>query len=159
LSPAGTDGSSEHLLRSLDEAGLPAGARPPGFREPWQAQAFTLVVELAGKGLFDWPEWVARFSAEIREKPQLPGEDSESAYYRQWLAALEKIVVERRACAPEEIDQRQAEWRQAYFHTPHGHPVELANARLPRPDPHDHDHDHRQEASAGPVAVSKAVME
>ncbi len=155
MSPAGTDGSSEHLLRSLDEAGLPAGARPPGFREPWQAQAFALVVELAGKGLFDWPEWVARLSAEIREKPQLPGEDSESAYYRQWLAALERIVIDRGACAPAEVDRRQAEWRQAYLRTPHGQPVELENAQRPHPAPDDHDH--RHEASAQPVAVSKAA--
>jgi nitrile hydratase accessory protein len=155
LSPPRPDLPSERLLQSLHAAGLPAADRPTTFREPWQAQAFALVVALADAGLFDWPEWVARFSAEIRARPQERHEDSETAYYRQWLATLERIIVERDACAPDAIDRRQADWRQAYLHTPHGQAVALENAHLPCPERHDHDHHHA--ASPGPIAVSRAA--
>ncbi|HWL68170.1 MAG TPA: hypothetical protein VNS22_07265, partial [Geminicoccus sp.] len=87
--------------------------------------------------------------------PQQPGECAEDAYHRQWLAALEQFVVERAACQAEQIDQRQAAWREAYLRTPHGQPVELANAELPALPHHDHDHDTHDHLPR-PVAVAPA---
>lgn len=139
----------------------------PGFAEPWQAQAFACAIQLSRQGLYPWSEWVEVFSAEIKAKPQLPGEASDAAYYRQWLAALETIVTRKGAASPAEIESRQEAWRQAYLATPHGQPVELANAACPpsagahhhhhhHDHGHDHDHDHHHRERPKPVAVSPA---
>jgi len=136
-----------------------------GFAEPWQAQAFACAIQLSRQGLFPWTEWVDVFSAEIKAHPQKPGEGSNAAYFRQWLAALETIVTRKGAASPAEIDRRQDAWRQAYLDTPHGMPVELANASSApggaghSRHAHHHHHDdggHDGRASK-PVAVSPAV--
>lgn len=138
-----------------------------GFTEPWQAQAFACAIQLSRQGLFPWTEWVEVFSAEIKVHPQQPGEGSNAAYFRQWLAALETIVARKGAASPAEIDRRQKAWRQAYLNTPHGESVELANALGARAGAgHDHRAHHHHHADDGhdgcapkPVAVSPAVSE
>jgi nitrile hydratase accessory protein len=135
-----------------------------GFAEPWQAEAFACTLQLSRQGVFTWAEWVAAFSAEIKTAPVRPGETHNEAYYRQWLTALERIVGQKGAASPSEIDARQEAWRQAYLNTPHGAPVELANAACPPAEAghhhHDHDHDHAHEHdhrdAPKPVAVSPA---
>jgi nitrile hydratase accessory protein len=59
----------------------------PSFTEPWHAQAFAAAVAPSEAGFFTWSEWVDLFAAEIAREPQRQGENSEAAYYRQWLAA------------------------------------------------------------------------
>jgi nitrile hydratase accessory protein len=71
---------------------LPGRAGTPNFTEPWHAQAFGAVVTLNRAGCFTWAEWVEIFSAEIAREPQRDGEESEAAYYRQWLAAFERLL-------------------------------------------------------------------
>lgn len=46
---------------------IPRDAEGPIFAEPWQAQAFALVVELQNKGVFTADEWAQALGAEIRE--------------------------------------------------------------------------------------------
>src|SRR5271155_1692916 len=88
------------LPSSMDEAdALLRDTNGPGFAEPWMAQAFACAVQLSRQGLFSWSEWVEVFSAEIRAHPAQPGETSNAAYYRQWLAALETIVGLKGAAA------------------------------------------------------------
>lgn len=139
------------------------------FAEPWQAEAFACTLQLSRQGLFSWAEWVAVFSAEIKAAPVRPGESHNEAYYRQWLTALERIVGQKGATTPAEIDARQEAWRQAYLNTPHGRPVELAHAANPpaaaghhhhHDHPHDHDHHghgHHGHGAPKPVAISPAV--
>jgi nitrile hydratase accessory protein len=74
---------------------LPGRAGSPSFTEPWHAQAFAAVVALNEAGYFTWAEWVEIFSAEIAREPQHDGEESEAAYYRQWLTALERLIANR----------------------------------------------------------------
>jgi len=135
------------------------------FDEPWQAEAFACTLQLSRQGVFTWAEWVAVFSAEIKASPVRAGETHNAAYYRQWLTALERIVAQKGAASPAEIDARQEAWRQAYLNTPHGAPVELANATCPPKSAghhhhnHDHDHDHDDDhhhEPPKPVAVSPA---
>ena len=52
-------------------------------------------------------------SAEIKARPQTQGETANAAYFRQWLAALERIVGLKGAASSAEIDARQETWRQA----------------------------------------------
>jgi nitrile hydratase accessory protein len=128
----------------------------PVFTEPWQAQAFALAVELNRLGRFSWAEWVETFGAEIARHPAAPGEDPTHAYYRQWLAALEALIVAKGLSSGDELARRKEEWRVAYLRTPHGSPVELARAWSDECDgdePHDDDH---ARTTAGPIASSPA---
>jgi nitrile hydratase accessory protein len=74
---------------------IPADETGPVFREPWEAQAFALVVALHQAGHFTWPEWVDTMSAEIRRAQAAGDPDLGRTYYRHWLAALETIAVAR----------------------------------------------------------------
>jgi nitrile hydratase accessory protein len=130
-------------------------ADAPAFAEPWMAHAFACAVQLSRQGVFTWSEWVEVFSAEIKAHPAQPGETSNAAYYRQWLAALETIVGLKGAASTAEITERQAIWRQAYLNTPHGQPVELRHAATaPEAIAHDHDHHH---GVPKPVMISPAL--
>jgi nitrile hydratase accessory protein len=101
------------------------------FDAPWQAQAFAVVVGLSKTGYFSWDDWVRVFSREIARSPSRAGESENDAYYRQWLDALEEIVVKKRLLAPGDAQERVSAWRVAYVNTPHGQPVELAHATCP----------------------------
>jgi nitrile hydratase accessory protein len=103
----------------------------PTFDAPWQAQAFAIVIRLNKTGHFGWDEWVRVFSQEIARSPARAGESDNDADYRQWLAALERIVVTRGLLAAGDTEKRAAEWRAAYVNTPHGQAVELAYATCP----------------------------
>ena len=94
------------------------------------------------------------FSAEIKTHPTQPGEASNAAYYRQWLAALETIVGMKGAASTAEITERQETWRKAYLNTPHGQPVELRRATAAPAAAHRDGH--HQHGAAEPVAVSPA---
>ena len=78
-------------------------ANAPAFAEPWMAHAFACAVQLSRRGLFTWSEWVEAFSTEIKAHPAQPGETSNAAYHRQWLAALETIVGLKGAASTAEI--------------------------------------------------------
>ena len=97
----------------------------PIFNEAWEAQAFAMVVALHEAKLFTWSEWTAALAREIAAGPQ-PG-DADDSYYRRWLAALERIVVERGATSREMLEARKAAWARAAEATPHGEPILLAN--------------------------------
>lgn len=141
----------------------------PAFSEPWQAEAFALTMQLSRAGHFTWAEWVAAFSSEITASPQEECEDVNTAYYRQWMQALEKIVGYRGMATDDEVADYQEHWRRSYFHTEHGKPVEFRKGLAPIPPgaleelDHEHDHHHHEhchagdhETHSGPVAVSPA---
>lgn len=91
------------------------------FAEPWQAQAFAMVVKLHEQGLFTWQEWADTLAAEINE--------SRSEYYEQWLSALEKLAERKQLISRDEREARIDEWDRAARDTPHGQPVELSRIR------------------------------
>jgi len=93
------------------------------FAEPWQAQAFALVLELHARGAFTWPEWAQALSSRL--KAAGPDDDG-SRYYEHWLATLEDLTVGKRLAATTELAARKAAWAEAYRRTPHGRPVELS---------------------------------
>ena len=109
---------------ALASPGLPRDADGPVFAEPWQAQAFALAVELHARGAFTWSEWAEALSQELATDPTDAGE----RYYEHWVAALEALAADRRLTAADELAERKAAWAEAYRHTPHGRPVELAAA-------------------------------
>ena len=113
---------------SLPEAllsGQPGDASGPVFREPWEAQAFALAVELAEAGHFTWNEWAETLGAEIAAARARGDPDLGDTYYRHWLRALERLVAEKGLAGRADLTARRAAWEKAYQETPHGQPVEL----------------------------------
>jgi nitrile hydratase accessory protein len=106
---------------------LPRDAGGPVFAEPWQAQAFALAVRLSARGYFTWKEWAAALAAELKAAADRGEPDDGSSYYHHWLAALERLVTEKRLSDPAAMLARKEAWAEAYRRTPHGKPVELAN--------------------------------
>ncbi len=96
---------------------------PPVFDEPWQAEAFALVVHLQRIGAFSWTEWTQALAGEIAAAGEAP---DGVHYYEHWLAALEGLVTGRGMVGREPLAVRKRAWAEAYERTPHGQPVSLS---------------------------------
>jgi nitrile hydratase accessory protein len=86
------------------------------FAEPWEAQAFALVVSLNERGVFSWSEWTDA----VADAP-------EEGYYERWLATLERLLAERGVADEPALARYRHAWAHAAGRTPHGTPIELAN--------------------------------
>ena len=125
----------------------------PVFKEPWEAQAFSLVIALHESGVFSWSEWSDALAQAIRRDLHSGGledvvqrvseavgedmgektseqmeekEDKRDSYYQHWLAALEHLAIAKGLSEAGELALRVHAWREAYLATPHGQPVELS---------------------------------
>lgn len=106
--------------------GQPAADGEPVFREPWEAHAFAMAVQLHERGLFTWQQWAETLAGEIELARAAGDDDMGDTYYHHWLNALERLVAERGAVSPTDRQRTQAAWRRAAARTPHGQPIELA---------------------------------
>ena len=130
-----------------DLAALDDGDRT--FHAPWQARAFAVAVALSESGTYEWDAFQTRLVEEIERAAGGDGggavatdaedaEAAEDAYYRRWLAVLERILVEDGVLDPGELESRAAafaegerdasEWVEGEHHHGHDHG-----------DGHDHD--------------------
>jgi nitrile hydratase accessory protein len=116
--------------------GLPHDEGGPVFSEPWQAQAFALAVKLSESGAFTWSEWAEALGTELKAAADRGHPDDGSHYYEHWLAALEHLVTAKGLADRAALDQRRQDWAEAYRHTPHGNPVELAAGLHGPVEPH-----------------------
>ncbi len=106
-------------------------AAEPQFSEPWQAQAFAMVLALHQRGLFTWPEWAAALAARIAQAQAEGDPDHGDTYYQHWLAALEDLLGAKGLAAAAELQRHERAWGQAAQRTPHGQPIELQAADYP----------------------------
>ncbi len=120
---------SADALRALPA--IPRDDDGPVFREPWEAQAFAMAVELNARGHFTWTEWAARLAAEIAAASARGEMDDGRRYYEYWLAALEKLLSDKRLLAVGELAIRKDAWDRAARATPHGKPIVLGADRGP----------------------------
>jgi nitrile hydratase accessory protein len=97
----------------------------PTFQEPWQAEAFALAVKLHESGLFTWTEWAEALAEEIRRAQSGGDPDLGDTYYHHWLAALERLVLEKGVLTAEALHDRRDAWDRAVRATPHGKPIVL----------------------------------
>jgi nitrile hydratase accessory protein len=105
---------------------LPRDNDGPVFAEPWEAQAFALAVKLSEQGHFTWKEWADTLAEEIKAASNRGEFDDGSRYYHYWLTTLERLVAAKGLSNSAELQARKDAWADAYRHTPHGKPVELA---------------------------------
>jgi nitrile hydratase accessory protein len=104
---------------------IPCDAEGPVFREPWEAQAFALTLQLYDRGLFTWPEWAATLGEEIKRAQAAGDPDTGETYYRHWLAALERIVAQKGVTDAPTLKRYHDAWDHAADRTPHGTPIVL----------------------------------
>jgi len=97
----------------------------PVFSEPWEAQAFALVIGLYEKDAFTWTEWAEVLGETIHADAGC------TPYYELWLAALETIVKSKALTNEGEMISRKSQWEAALLATPHGKPIELENGNKP----------------------------
>ena len=105
----------------------------PAFTETWQAEAHALVTALIDADRFTATEWSEALGTAIADAQAAGDPDLGDTYYEHWFAALERLCLEKGLLQGAAIDARQEEWRQAYLHTPHGHPVGLPRTAPPTP--------------------------
>jgi len=104
---------------------IPRDADGPVFREPWEAQAFALAVQLQERGLFTWEEWAEALGAEISAAQRRGDADLGDIYYRHWLTALERLVVAKGAASQAGLEDTKEAWDRAAKATPHGQQIVL----------------------------------
>jgi nitrile hydratase accessory protein len=105
--------------------GIPHDADGPVFREPWEARAFALAVELHARKLFTWSEWAEALAGEIKRAQAAGDPDTGETYYRHWLATLETLVAAKSVATSEILHRYRDAWDHAADRTPHGKPIEL----------------------------------
>ena len=72
---------------------LPRDESGPKFAEPWQAQAFAVVVGLTEAGKISTKEWADHLGTVLKEAEARGEYDTGRHYYDHWLTALERLVV------------------------------------------------------------------
>lgn len=97
----------------------------PVFRQPWEAQAFSLVIALHESGAFAWSEWSATLGDVISAAQSHGQADLGETYYQHWLEALERISISKGLANNAELLTRIEQWRNAYLTTAHGQAIEL----------------------------------
>ncbi len=86
-------------------AAIPRRNGEPIFGEPWESRVFAVAVALCERGLYEWDEFRERLIAEISAADQRA---DPSTYYERFLAALERLMLDKGICLREEIDRRAA---------------------------------------------------
>ena len=110
------------------------------FREPWEAQAFAIVLMLHERGIFTWQEWADALAAQIARAQRDCDPDRGDTYYEHWLHALESLVADKGISSKAELDRYRNALDHAADRTPHGHQIALqpgdfiqATGLLPEP--------------------------
>lgn len=117
--------SNASLQAAINVPGVPRDDNGPVFREPWEAEAFAMVLALYEKGLFTWPEWAQALSDEIKRAQAAGDPDTGDTYYRHWLNALEGMIAHKGIADRDMQTEYRDAWAKACERTPHGKPIEL----------------------------------
>jgi nitrile hydratase accessory protein len=114
------------LAAVLDVDGPAAPPRGNGelvFAEPWESRAFGLALALHAGGAFEWEDFRQQLIGAVSDWEREHDERECWSYYRCWLTALERVLVENGVVGAGELETRA---------------VELGA----RPEGHDHAHEH-----------------
>ena len=89
------------------EVALPRQNGELVFEAPWQGRAFGLGVALCDRGTWSWSEFQGGLIETIGSGT---GRETDRSYYEHWLAALERLLVDKGLATREEIEQRMHEF-------------------------------------------------
>jgi nitrile hydratase accessory protein len=100
--------AANRVIADMDgDLGLPRKNGELTFAAPWEGRAFGMAVALNDRRLYDWDEFRDRLIAEIAGADRA---GSASTYYERWLAAFERLLVERGLLDPADLATRTAEY-------------------------------------------------
>jgi nitrile hydratase accessory protein len=88
------------------------------FETPWEARAFGMAVALNENGAYIWRDFSQGLAAETAAAER---QGIASSYYERWLETLEKLIVTKGLIAPQELDQRTAEYASGQHDDHHDH--------------------------------------
>jgi|SRR5712692_2175201 len=97
-----------------DLAGHAALPRKNGelmFAAPWEGRVFGLAVALHERGLYTWDEFRDRLIAEVARADRA---GDLSSYYERWLAAFERLLLDKGLLARADLDARTSEYASGY---------------------------------------------
>jgi nitrile hydratase accessory protein len=92
--------------RIADEPTLPRRNGELTFGAPWESRAFGLAVALGEAGVIEWSEFRARLIDEVGSWERAHPDGHGWSYYERWMAALERLLLERGLVAPDELAAR-----------------------------------------------------
>lgn len=121
---------SETRKPSIDVEGAAAPPRRNGelvFQEPWEGRAFGLAVAMRDQGLVPWEAFRQRLIGAIAEADRHPTGEDRPGYYENWLAALERLLMDRGLVTAAEIENRAQQFAAGER--------DIVNPGLPGPPP------------------------
>ena len=120
----GLSTQTEHIIAQMEgTAALPRQNGELVFKAPWESRAFGMAVALYEQGGYQhWDEFRSRLIGAIAAwEQQQSTHDVPWHYYTQWLAALERLVVEKGLLSTAEIEARTAEVLSGTWDEKHTH--------------------------------------
>ena len=118
-----TAGAQAEVTAMAGAEALPRSNGELVFEEPWQARVFGVAVGLVTEQGLDWEEFRGRLIEEIAAwEHGHPGESGDAySYYERWLAALERLVLERGLVTAAELEEHVLEVAAEDDHHHHDH--------------------------------------
>ena len=116
------------------DTALPRKSGELVFHDAWERRAFALAVALCEQGQYQWDEFRDHLIAEIgvADKTQADQPDTPvTGYYEHWLASLEKVLIEKGLCTPDQLRADEAE--ETSPPTPPSGGSQRPVPRMPRP--------------------------
>lgn len=87
------------------------------FHNPWESRIFAMAVLLFEKGIYPWKTFNGEFAKGIGEvESQHPDTDVVSSYYRLWMEAFEKTLLEQNLLTQEQLKTRADEFATGQRH-------------------------------------------
>lgn len=138
---------SDDLQEILASESVPTEDGDPVFEKAWQARIFGLAVAMRedgdggddeSQGVFEWKSFQERLAEEIAtDETDVTPDDVDDQYYHQWLAALERLLVESG-----HVDEHRLQDRTAEFAAGDRTAAEFVEGEHEADHGHQHDHDH-----------------
>lgn len=102
------DTAPDRQIADMDgSAALPRKNGELVFEDAWEGRIFGMAVAMADSQRYDWEEFRQRLIAEIGTADAA---GSDSTYYQRWLAAFERLLLEKALVSPEELSARLAQF-------------------------------------------------
>jgi nitrile hydratase accessory protein len=124
--PQGLSARAERLIARMEgAAALPRLNGELVINAPWESRAFGMAAALYEQGRYQhWDEFRDRLITEIAAwEGRHRGREAPWNYYERWLAALERLLIDKGLLSTEEIERRTAEFASGARDEGHARPA------------------------------------
>jgi len=126
----------------------------PLFNDSWEVEAFAMGRILVEEGTVSSSEWYDTIGAAIKAAQERGDPDNGDTYYQHWMAALERVCMDKGLFDEPTLHETQAVWMKAVANTPHGVPIRIENATaVPVAPAHRHHDAEGHAVDPAPLAV------